>query len=77
MMLEVYKGLSKAASALIVQILTKKIGLKKFLYSKKVLSFNLPECPYKQGLQSPKHLLVKCIYTLRIGTGYGKKIGGK
>ena len=57
--LEVYGGLGKAG-AVIVQMRTEKIGLKKFLHSKKVPGFDSPECPCRQGLQCAKHLLVKC-----------------
>ena len=58
--LEVHRGLGKAASGLIVQMRTEKIGLKKFLHSKKVPGFDSPECPCRRGLQSAKHLLVEC-----------------
>ena len=58
--LEVHRGLGKAASALIVQMRTEKIGLKKFLHSRKVPGFDSPECPCRRGLQSAKHLLVEC-----------------
>ena len=62
--LEVHKNLSKVASALIVQMQTEKIGLKKFLHSRKVPGFDSLECPCRRGLQSVKHLLVKCrLYT--------------
>lgn len=54
------QGLRKAASALIVQMRTEKIGLKRFLHSKKVPVFDSPECPCRRGLQSAKHLLVEC-----------------
>ena len=57
--LKIHRGLDKAASALIDQIQMEKIGLKKFLYSKKVPGFDSLECSYRQGLKSAKHLLVK------------------
>ena len=59
--LGVHRGLSKAASALIEQMRTEKIGLKKFLHSRKVPGFDSPECPCRRGLQSAKHLLVECL----------------
>ncbi len=59
-MLEIHRGLRKAGSALIVQMRTEKIGLKRFLHSRKVPGFDSPECPCRQGLQSAKHLLVEC-----------------
>ena len=58
--LEIHRGLCKAASALIVQMRTEKIGLKKFLHSRKVPGFDSPECPCRRGLQSAKRLLVEC-----------------
>ena len=39
---------------------TEKIGLKKFLHFRKVPGFDSLECPCKQGLQSAKHVLIKC-----------------
>ncbi len=62
--LRVHKGLCKAARALVVQMRTEKIGLKKFLHSRKVPGFDSPECPCRRGMQSAKRLLVECrIYT--------------
>lgn len=49
-----------AANALILQIQTKKIKLKKFFYSRKVLGNISPKYPCGRGPQSAKHLLVKC-----------------
>lgn len=37
-----------------------KIVLKKFLYFKIVLGFNSPECPFRQKMQSAKHVLREC-----------------
>ena len=55
-----HKDLCKAASALIVQMRTEKIGLKKFLHFKKVPGFDSPECLCRRGMQSARHLLVEC-----------------
>ena len=57
---KLHKGLSKAASALIVQMRTEKIGLKKFLHFRKVPGFDSPECPCRRGMQSAKHVLTEC-----------------
>lgn len=46
--LKIHKSLQKAASALVVQIRTEKIGLRKFLRSRKVPGFESPECPCRQ-----------------------------
>ncbi len=63
-MLKIHRGLRKAASALIVQMQTEKIGLKGFLHSRKVPGFDSPECLCRRGLQSAKHLLVEyCLHT--------------
>ena len=58
--LKIHKGLRKAVSALIVQMRTEKIGLRKFLHSRKVLGFDSPECPCRRGAQTAKLLLVEC-----------------
>ena len=58
--LKIHKSLCKAASALVVQMRTEKIGLKKFLHSRKVPGFDSPECPCRRGVQSAKHVLVEC-----------------
>ena len=63
--LRIHKGLCKAASALIVQMRTEKIGLKKFLHSRKVPGFDSPECPRRRRMQSAKHLLVECLLHTR------------
>ena len=58
--LKIHRGLGKAASTLIVQMRMEKIGLNKFLHSRKVPGFNSPKCPCRRGLQSAKHLLTEC-----------------
>lgn len=58
--LKIYEGLFKAAITLIVQMRTEKIGLKKFLHSRKILGFDLPECLSIRGVQSAKHFLIEC-----------------
>ena len=58
--LKIHKGLRKAVSALIVQMRTEKVGLRKFLHSRKVPGFDSPECPCRRGMQSAKHLLIEC-----------------
>ena len=58
--LEIHRVFCKAASALIVQMQTEKIGLKKFLHSRKVPGYDSSESPCRRGLQSAKHLLIEC-----------------
>lgn len=60
MALNLHQDPCKVASILIVQMRTEKIGLEKFLHFRKVLGFDLPECSYRQALQSAKHVLMKC-----------------
>lgn len=53
-------GLRKAVSALIVQMKTEKIGLRKFLNSMKVPGFDSPKCSCRRGTQIAKRLLIDC-----------------
>ena len=53
-------GISKVVNALIVQMKTEKIGLKKFLHFKKRPGFDLPEYPCRGKMQSVKHVLIEC-----------------
>ncbi len=57
--LKIHKSLCKTSSALVVQMETEKIGLQKFLHSRKVAGFDSSECPCKRRVQSAKHLLVE------------------
>ncbi len=59
-MLKIHKDLCKAASALVVQMKIEKIGLNKFLHSRKVPGFDFPECPCRRGVESAKQVLVEC-----------------
>lgn len=67
--LKVHKSLRKAASALVVQIRTEKIGLRKFLHSRKVPGFDHQKAPGR-GTQSARHILVEC----RMHTGKRNEI---
>lgn len=57
--LKIHRGLWKAAGALVIQMKTEKIGLEKFLNSRKVRGFDSAECPCKEGLQSAKQMLTE------------------
>ncbi len=59
-MVKIHKGLCKAASPLVLKMRTEKIGLNKFLNSRKMPRFDSPECPCRRAVQSAKHLLVEC-----------------
>ncbi len=52
--------LPKAASSLIVQIRTGKIGLRKFSVARKVPGFDNPRCQCGRGKQSAQHMLTIC-----------------
>ena len=58
--LKIHRGSGKAASTLIVQMRTEKIGLERFLHFRKVPGFDSPECPCRRGLQSAQHVLIEC-----------------
>lgn len=55
--LKIDKGLCKVASVMIVPVRTEKIGLRKFLHSRKLPAFDSLEC---RGSQSAQHLLIEC-----------------
>lgn len=54
----VHRVPGKAANYLVVRMRTEKIGLKKFLHSRKMPGFDSQECPCRRGLQSAKHVLI-------------------
>ena len=58
--LELYNGLTKAQSSVLVQARTGKIGLQAFLVCKKVPSIATPICPCGTGPQTPEHLFAYC-----------------
>ena len=58
--LKIHKDLCKAASVLVVQMRTEKIGLQNFPHSRKGPKFYSPECPFGRGLQSGKNVLIDC-----------------
>lgn len=71
---KIFKGLYKAASALVVQMRTEKIGLKK--HSRNVPGFDTPEQPCIRGRQSAKHVLIECrAYTGRRNRTWGEDRG--
>jgi hypothetical protein len=59
--LALYGGnLSKAECAVLAQARTEKIGLKDFLYKRKVPSITSPICPCGRGRQTIAHLVLNC-----------------
>lgn len=57
-MLSAHKGLHKAESSIITQVLTGKIGLRKFLYERGVPGMPSPDCPCGQAKETPKHVTI-------------------
>lgn len=55
-----HNGLSKAMSAVGIQLQTSKIGLGQFLFERKVSGFSDPECSCKAGNQTVQHVLLAC-----------------
>ena len=58
--LQLYQGLTKACCSILTQIRTGKTGLAAFLHRRKVPGVGSPCCPYKQGVETPKHVLINC-----------------
>ena len=69
--LDRYRDLHKAESAILVQLTTGKIGLASFLHKAKVPGYDSPQCGCGQGQETPAHITVASM----VG-GRGKK-GGK
>jgi hypothetical protein len=59
--LELYKGLRKAESALLVQTRTGRIGLAKFLYSREMPSIDTAQCQCGAGEETARHMALYCI----------------
>ena len=58
--LRLHQGLRKWQSALLIQMRTEKIGLRDFLWKRKVPGFDDPECECGQGRQTVDHVLRQC-----------------
>ena len=73
--LRLHKGLSKAESALAIQVRTEVIGLANFLYRRRVPSVMTPACRCGHQNQTAKHVIMECPnfkdhrQTLRAGGG--------
>jgi hypothetical protein len=59
--LQLHKDLLKAESALLVQIRTARIGLAKFLYSRKVPGIASAKCECGAGQETPRHMALFCV----------------
>ena len=58
--IKLHKGLHKAESSILVQARTGKIGLRDFLFKRRVLGFDSPWCDCGQGRETVRHILVFC-----------------
>lgn len=58
--LKLYENLNKAQSSIICQARTGKIGLRAFLYNRRVPGVDTPECPCGSGPQTAEHLFCEC-----------------
>ncbi|APA14439.1 hypothetical protein sscle_13g092090 [Sclerotinia sclerotiorum 1980 UF-70] len=58
--LQLHYKLKKWQSAMLIQMRTGKIGLRDYLWKKKVPDFNHPGCECGEGRQTVEHILLKC-----------------
>ncbi|KAK6222510.1 zinc finger protein [Colletotrichum tabaci] len=58
--LQLHEGLSKRQSSILVQMRTEKIGLKDFLFNRRVPDATDANCPCREGRQTVSHILLRC-----------------
>ena len=58
--LKLHSGLCKAESSVLVQVRTGRIGLTKFLYSRKVPGILSAQCRCRAGEETPRHMELFC-----------------
>lgn len=58
--LQLHNELHKAESALLVQSRTGRIGLARFLYSRKVPGITSAQCQCRAGEETPRHMALFC-----------------
>ena len=58
--LKKHHGLLKHESSLLTQIRTGKVGLRAFLFERKVLEVATPRCIYSDTLETAMHLVLDC-----------------
>jgi ribonuclease HI len=73
--LEVYNGLHKAWSSVMVQMRTGRIGLSGFLAKIGIRDSNRCDCD--EGIQTPQHILLECDHHVEIRGEMLRKIGKK
>ena len=57
---KLHLGLTKELSSLVIQMRTGKIGLREFLFQRKVPGITDGRCTCRQGTQTVKHVLLEC-----------------
>ena len=60
--LRIYERTAKAYGSVICQARTGKIGLREFLFRRRVPTVTTPICPCGEGPQNVEHLLTECIH---------------
>jgi ribonuclease HI len=75
--LKAHKGLHRSLSTIIIQMRTGNIGLKHYLYQRKVPTITNDECRCRRGRQTTQHVLFACplLSNLR-GEIFGRRSGG-
>ena len=58
--LQLHEGLTKRQSAILVQLRTEKIGLRDFLFRRKVPDILDPMCNCQEGRKTVRHILLTC-----------------
>jgi len=70
-----YEGLQKAESSILCQARTGKIGLRSFLFSRKVPDILTPLCRCGRGEETVYHIVVECDQEEARREGLGKRAG--
>lgn len=58
--LRIHKYLTRTQSSLATQIRSEHIGVRSYLYWRKVLGIESPKCPYGYPSQNIKHMIMSC-----------------
>ncbi|KPM42380.1 hypothetical protein AK830_g4172 [Neonectria ditissima] len=58
--LHLHQGLDKHQSSMLIQLRTGKIGLRSFLFSRRVPDVPSPRCPCGTSEETPEHIIVFC-----------------
>src|SRR5580700_2050205 len=58
--LKLHQGRRKRQSALLIQMCTEKVGLRDYLWRRRVPEFDNPICECREGRQTVAHILTQC-----------------